>query len=78
MSRPNTINTAQPNQRGKTLDVVIGLLHRPEGATVADIQAVTGWLPHTTRGYLSKGGPAGKAATITNTRNGKATVYSIR
>lgn len=32
---------------------VIALLQRPEGATVPEIQAVTGWAPHTTRAQVS-------------------------
>ncbi|WKB56006.1 DUF3489 domain-containing protein [Eleftheria terrae] len=32
---------------------VIALLRRPSGATVAEIQALTGWLPHTVRGTFS-------------------------
>ncbi|MBF0153243.1 MAG: DUF3489 domain-containing protein [Magnetococcales bacterium] len=32
---------------------VIGLLKRPEGATTAQIAAVTGWQNHTIRGFIS-------------------------
>jgi hypothetical protein len=32
---------------------VIELLRRPEGATTEEIMAATGWLRHTTRGWLS-------------------------
>lgn len=32
---------------------VIGMLRRPEGATIAQICASTGWLTHTVRGTLS-------------------------
>jgi len=32
---------------------IIELLRRPEGATLADIQSVTGWQPHSVRGFLS-------------------------
>lgn len=33
--------------------LVIALLKRPEGATVAEIVERTGWLPHTVRGMIS-------------------------
>jgi len=34
--------------------VVIGLLQREGGATLADLVAATGWLPHTTRAALTR------------------------
>ena len=38
---------------GTALAKVTNLLKRQEGATVAEIQAVTGWLPHTTRAFIA-------------------------
>jgi hypothetical protein len=32
---------------------VIGLLRRPQGVTVDEVRAVTGWQPHTVRGVFS-------------------------
>src|SRR6266436_1324398 len=32
---------------------VIGLLRRPEGVTVDEVRAATGWQPHTVRGVFS-------------------------
>jgi hypothetical protein len=37
---------------------VLGLLQRPEGVTLRDLIAATGWQPHTVRGFLS--GAVGK------------------
>ena len=42
----------QPRQSGKQA-AVIAMLQRPEGATVADIAAATGWQAHTVRGVIS-------------------------
>ncbi len=33
--------------------LVLQMLQRPEGATIAQIVAATGWLPHTTRAALT-------------------------
>jgi Protein of unknown function (DUF3489) len=38
---------------GTQLAKVIAMLQRPEGATIADLQAATGWLPHTARAFIS-------------------------
>jgi hypothetical protein len=32
---------------------VLGLLRRPEGATVAQVAQATGWQPHTVRGFFA-------------------------
>ncbi len=44
----------QPNvEPGSKLTRIIALLRRPEGATVADLMQLTGWLSHSVRGALS-------------------------
>ena len=45
---------AASGQRRTKQAVIIGLLQRPAGATVADLVAATGWLPHTTRAALTR------------------------
>ena len=46
--------TASKRAKGNTqLAKVTDLLQRPDGATIAEIQAATGWLPHTTRAFIS-------------------------
>ena len=35
------------------IEVILGLLSRPQGATLADMVEATGWLPHTTRAALT-------------------------
>lgn len=67
----------KPKREGR-LEQVLTLLRRAEGATVAEIAEVTGWLPHTTRAYLSKGRGAARVATIIKARRDGTTVYSVR
>lgn len=59
----------------KKIDMVLDLLRREQGATLADLVDATGWLPHTTRAALTglrkKGHVLDKA-----TRDG-VTCYSI-
>lgn len=42
-----------PATRASKTDLVLGLLHRPEGATIEQLVAATGWLPHTARAALT-------------------------
>src|SRR5436190_5103281 len=40
-------------KRGSKQAAVITMLRRPEGATVDEVRAATGWQPHTVRGVFS-------------------------
>lgn len=55
--------------------VVVGLLKRPEGATLDQMVTATGWLPHTTRAALTGLRKRGHAVTRTATDDGS--VYHI-
>jgi hypothetical protein len=55
--------------------IVIDLLQRPEGASLADLVAVTGWLPHTTRAALTRLRQAGHVLDKTTSETGA--VYRI-
>jgi hypothetical protein len=54
---------------------VLALLHREEGATLADMVAATGWLPHTTRAALT--GLRKKGHTLEKSKRGDQTCYRI-
>jgi hypothetical protein len=46
---PSNAPAPAPTKR----DIVLGLLARPEGASLDEMVAATGWLPHTTRAMLT-------------------------
>ncbi len=43
-------NTAPPPTK---IEVLLGLLSRPEGADIPEMMAATGWLSHSVRGALA-------------------------
>lgn len=43
----------QPPEKGSKRELVLALLCRQEGASISEMMAVTGWLPHTTRAALT-------------------------
>jgi hypothetical protein len=51
-ARPKHPNDAAP-RKGSKLAAVVGMLRRNQGATVGDLTAATGWLPHTTRAAIT-------------------------
>ncbi len=44
----------EPGVRTTTRQICLDLLARPSGASMAEIGAATGWLPHSTRAVLSR------------------------
>ena len=61
---------------GSKQALIIGLLSREEGATLADITAATGWLPHTARAALT--GLRHKGYALTSSKEiGGARTYCI-
>ena len=55
--------------------LVLGLLRRPEGATLTELVTATGWLPHTTRAALT--GLRKKGHVVEKTKRDDATCYRI-
>jgi hypothetical protein len=68
--------SAQPDTpRVTKASSVLALLGREEGATLADMIAATGWLPHTTRAALT--GLRKKGHTLEKSKRGDQTCYRI-
>jgi len=76
-AEPSRTTSAEPAPaRGPTKQaVIIGLLQRQEGATLADLVAATGWLPHTTRAALTRLRQAGHV--LEKTKGETGAVYRI-
>jgi len=49
----DTAPKPRKTREGGKQDVVIAMLRRPEGASVAEIMAATEWLGHTVRGFIA-------------------------
>ena len=60
--------------RATKASTVLALLGRAEGATVAELIAATGWLPHTTRAALT--GLRKKGHAMTRGKRGDETCYT--
>lgn len=84
---PDSKGTAQPDQsvptrpdapapeRQTKAALVLALLRRPEGATLAELVAATGWLPHTTRAALT--GLRKKGHTVEKSKRDGVTCYRV-
>lgn len=71
---PAPATAAVPKPASKIAHV-IGLLKREEGATLAELMAVTGWQPHTTRAALT--GLRKKGHAIERMKRDEMTSYRI-
>ncbi|MHC9419684.1 DUF3489 domain-containing protein [Sphingomonas citri] len=68
-------NTDAAPPRTTKVSAVVALLESDEGATLPDLIAATGWLPHTTRAALT--GLRKKGHAIERTRRDELTCYRI-
>lgn len=59
-----------PARQSKT-NLVLDLLRRPEGATLDQLVAATGWLPHTARAALTGLKKKGHAVSSTKEEGGR-------
>lgn len=69
------IAPSQALRPASKISQIIALLRRQQGATLAEMTGVTGWLPHTTRAALT--GLRKKGHTIAKTKRGDVTCYQI-
>lgn len=72
VSVPNDHKARRPSKSG----LVLSMLRRPEGATIEQLVAATGWLPHTARAMLT--GLRKKGHVINKAKRDAVTSYSIK
>lgn len=68
------VDAPAPKGQTKTA-MVLGMLERDDGATLAELMTATGWLPHTTRAALTV--LRKKSHQIDNSKRGEETAYRI-
>ncbi len=61
---------------GSKQALLVGLLSRPQGATIAELTQATGWLPHTTRAALTRLRQSGHRVDSLRAK-GEPTLYRI-
>jgi len=67
--------TTAPAPKPNKQDLVVALLRRPQGATLAEMIEPTSWLPHSTRAVLT--GLRKKGHAIEKTKRDEVTCYRI-
>lgn len=80
MARPAQAPEAAPVTRpGTKQESLIGMMRRPEGATLAQICDAAGWLPQTARGWMANTvrGRLGHTVETEHIGNGRK-IYRIR
>jgi predicted ArsR family transcriptional regulator len=78
--KPAGTKTATPIMReGTKQKLIVDLLNRPDGATIAEMAEATGWQPHTVRGVLA--GPLKKnlgLAVVSEKTDDRGRVYRTK
>ena len=76
---PPSQKSAVAARDGSKTSKVLDLLKRPDGVTLKELMKLTGWQPHSVRGFLSGtvGKKMGLAVTSTKGEDGERT-YSVK
>jgi len=51
--KPRTARMSKRGQAPTKIRACLDLLSRPNGASLDDLRSITGWLPHSVRGFLA-------------------------
>ncbi len=74
--QPRT-NTQPASTPGGKLGVIVEMMRRPEGATLAQMSEATDWLPHSVRGALAGALKKKHKLTVTSEKTDAGRVYRI-
>lgn len=74
---PGPVDGAPTPRSGSKQALVIELLQRPEGTTIAEVVSATGWQPHTVRGLFSGALKKKLGLAIVSVREDRGRVYRI-
>jgi DNA-binding transcriptional regulator PaaX len=74
-TEPTNKNVSAATRPATKASLVLDLLGRPNGATLAELVDATGWLPHTTRAALT--GLRKKGHVVEKSKRDDATCYRI-
>ena len=75
-SRPKSLAVSSEPRSSKQAEVIT-LLRRPEGATIAEVVATTGWRPHTVRGLFSGTLKKKLGLTLASERDERGRTYRV-
>jgi len=75
-SRPKSWAASSEPRSSKQAEVIT-LLRRPEGATIAEVVATTGWQPHTVRGLFSGTLKKKLGLTLASERGERGRTYRV-